>query len=64
MIHQNHTQQFTPPPHIAGCTGKRSFATQKQAARRAKLMRRKYAEPLTEYFCRHCNRWHIGGNGE
>lgn len=62
MIHQNHPEQFTP--HIAGCTGKRSFATQKQAARRAKLMRRKYDEPLAEYLCRHCHRWHIGGNGE
>ena len=48
--------------HVPGCTGKQSFATQKQAARRAKLMRRKHHEPLTEYHCKHCHKFHIGGD--
>ena len=46
---------------IRGCTGKRSFASQPQAAKHAKWMRRKYDTPLAEYHCPACREWHIGG---
>lgn len=46
--------------HIPGCTGKKAFATKKQAARRAKFMRRDKHAPLAEYHCPHCRMWHIG----
>lgn len=45
---------------IHGCTGKTAFATKKQAATRAKQMRRKYHNSLAEYHCPHCHAWHIG----
>ena len=48
-------------PHIRGCTGKMAFETQKQAAKRAKRMRRKYCNKLAEYHCHHCKKWHVGG---
>lgn len=47
--------------HIRGCTGKQAFLTQPQAAKRAKLMRRRCDERLAEYHCKHCRKWHIGG---
>lgn len=47
--------------HVHGCTGKQAFLTQPQAARRAKLMRRRCDERLVEYHCKHCKKWHIGG---
>ncbi len=49
----------TPPP-IRGCTGKRAFATQPQAAKQAKWMRRKYDAVLVEYHCDACRGGHIG----
>lgn len=50
--------------HLDGCTGKKSFATKKQAERRAKAMRRKFHNCLTEYHCEHCRQWHIGGRDD
>lgn len=52
---------MTDTPHIPGCTGKRVFASMKAALRRAKLMRRKYHEPLEAYRCPKCHGYHIGG---
>lgn len=44
----------------AGCTGKRSFKTKKQAEAAAKRMRRKYEAKLAEYHCAICRQWHVG----
>ena len=59
MTARENPDQFKP--HIQGCTGKKAFATKKQAEARARRMRKKYTEPLAEYRCEHCRRWHIGG---
>lgn len=45
---------------IHGCSGKKGFATKAQAEKRAKWMRRKYHNCLSEYHCQHCHLWHIG----
>ena len=42
------------------CQGKRWFRTRGLAKQIAQQMRRKWHEPLEEYFCRHCGRWHVG----
>ena len=47
--------------HLRGRTGKRAFGSMVEAERRARLMRRKYKEPLVAYLCRHCRKYHIGG---
>lgn len=51
---------MTDAQHLDGCTGKKAFATQRQAARRAKIMRREYNGQHVEYHCRYCSQWHIG----
>lgn len=49
--------------HFA-CSGKRQYPTFKDATRVAlKIRQNKDGERMDAYRCRHCQHWHIGGNG-
>lgn len=54
----------SPPNGLPGCNGKRQFPNFTNAAKVAASLRKnvdgEHAEP---YRCRHCQRFHIGGNG-
>ena len=53
-------------PHngMPGCNGKRQYLTYTAAAKFADHVRKNVdGEHSHPYKCRHCQRWHIGGNG-
>jgi hypothetical protein len=47
-----------------GCNGKRQYMTYTTAAMFADHLRKNVdGEHAQPYRCKHCQRWHIGGNG-
>lgn len=65
--HRTHHGEVTvaPTSDVIGCSGKRQYDKFADAERVSLLIRRnKDGERVQPYRCRHCQRFHVGGNGD
>lgn len=46
--------------YVTACKGKRKFATEDDAKRAAKELRKRVGARVKPYLCRHCQQWHNG----
>jgi len=47
---------------VRGCSGKRIYTTYSSANNAAKWTRREKNADVHAYACRHCHKFHVGGN--
>lgn len=61
MTGRPRTPKPKPGAPVHGCTGKSAFTEFAEADRRAKRIRERTGDALAAYYCRHCQKYHVGG---